>query len=129
MPTYCTRLRPSSSCWRSASPPRWRAARSVSARSSDTSFSGALKASGFGLFSDSATVATLAELGVVFLLFDIGLHFSLAHVREQARDIFGFGPVQVVFSTVGLGALAMLAGLAPGPALLVGATLAPPRRQ
>jgi CPA2 family monovalent cation:H+ antiporter-2 len=84
----------------------------------------ALKASGFTLFADSGTVSTLAELGVVFLLFDIGLHFSLTHVREQARDIFGFGPVQVLFGTLGLGALAMAAGLAPLPALFIGATLA-----
>ena len=69
-------------------------------------------------------VATLAELGVVFLLFDIGLHFSFHHIREHARDIFGFGPVQVAFSTIGLGLIGMAFGLAPGIALLVGATLA-----
>ena len=84
----------------------------------------ALKASGLALFADSHAVAILAELGVVFLLFDIGLHFSLTHVREQARDIFGFGPVQVVLGTVGLGGLALIAGLEPVSALLVGATLA-----
>ena len=83
-----------------------------------------LKASGLGLFNDSDTVALLAELGVVFLLFDIGLHFSLAHVREQARDIFGFGPVQVLAGTALLGGVALLFGLAPGPAFLVGAILA-----
>src|SRR3954470_10002534 len=84
----------------------------------------ALKASGLALFADSHTVSILAELGVVFLLFDIGLHFSLTHVREQARDIFGFGPVQVLLGTVGLGGLALVAGLEPLSALLVGATLA-----
>ena len=84
----------------------------------------ALKASGLALFADSHTVSILAELGVVFLLFDIGLHFSLTHVREQARDIFGFGPVQVLLGTVGLGGLALVAGLEPVSALLVGATLA-----
>ena len=83
----------------------------------------ALKASGLGRFADSGTISIFAELGVVFLLFDIGLHFSLTHVREQARDIFGFGPVQVLFGALGLGALGMVAGLAPAPALLVGATL------
>jgi CPA2 family monovalent cation:H+ antiporter-2 len=46
---------------------------------------------GLDLVADSTMIATLAELGVVFLLFDIGLHFSLGHIREQARDIFGFG--------------------------------------
>jgi K+:H+ antiporter len=69
-------------------------------------------------------IATLAELGVVFLLFDIGLHFSLGHIREQARDIFGFGPVQVLAGTLGLGLFGLLFGLPPVAAFLVGATLA-----
>jgi CPA2 family monovalent cation:H+ antiporter-2 len=83
-----------------------------------------LSSSGLEPVSDSATIATLAELGVVFLLFDIGLHFSFAHIRTQARDIFGFGPVQVLAGTLGLGAIAMLFGLPPFAAFLVGATLA-----
>jgi CPA2 family monovalent cation:H+ antiporter-2 len=69
-------------------------------------------------------VSTLAEVGVVFLLFDIGLHFSLKHIREQAGDIFGFGPVQVLGATLGVALTAMLFGLPPLPAFLVGATLA-----
>ncbi len=83
-----------------------------------------LRGTGVMLVSDSATVELLAELGVVFLLFDIGLHFSLAHIRSQAGDIFGFGPVQVLAGTLGLGLVAMLFGLPPFPAFLVGATLA-----
>ncbi len=83
-----------------------------------------LGSAGRTLLSDSGTVATLAELGVVFLLFDIGLHFSLSHIRTQARDIFGFGPVQVLAGAVGLGVVALLFGLSPLAASLVGATLA-----
>ena len=83
-----------------------------------------LHAAGLSFVGRSPTFAILAELGVVFLLFDIGLHFSLAHVREQARDIFGFGPVQVLAGTAGLGVLGWLAGLSPGAAAFTGATLA-----
>jgi len=83
-----------------------------------------LSASGLGTRLDAGVVQELAELGVVFLLFDVGLHFSPQHVREQASDIFGFGPVQVAFGTLGLGGLALLSGLGPVSALLVGATLA-----
>ena len=79
---------------------------------------------GLNLVTDSDMVATLAELGVVFLLFDIGLHFSLGHIREQARDIFGFGPVQVLAGTLALGLFGLLFGLPPVAAFLVGATLA-----
>jgi Kef-type K+ transport system membrane component KefB len=84
----------------------------------------ALSGTGVNLVADSVTIATLAELGVVFLLFDIGLHFSLGHIRTQARDIFGFGPVQVLGGTVGLGLVALAFGLSPGAAFLVSATLA-----
>jgi Transposase C of IS166 homeodomain len=43
------------------------------------------------LLSAGGTVHLLAELGVVFVLFDIGPRFSTAHVRHEAGDIFGFG--------------------------------------
>ncbi|HEV2673016.1 MAG TPA: cation:proton antiporter [Aliidongia sp.] len=84
----------------------------------------ALKAAGITVLSGSGTVRLLAELGVVFLLFDIGLHFSLHHVRQQAGDIFGFGPVQILFGTLMIGLLALAFGLAPLPAFLLGAILA-----
>ncbi len=83
-----------------------------------------LGAAGMGVAFDTGTVSTLAELGVVFLLFDIGLHFSLGHVRAQAGDIFGFGPVQVLAGTAGIGLVALLFGLPLLPAAVVGATLA-----
>jgi CPA2 family monovalent cation:H+ antiporter-2 len=83
-----------------------------------------LKAVGITIVQDSGTVRMLAELGVVFLLFDIGLHFSLAHVRRELFDIFGFGPLQIMLGTLGLGFVAWLAGLTLLPALLVGGTLA-----
>ena len=83
-----------------------------------------LKACGIDPVRSSGTVTLLAELGVVFLLFDIGLHFSLSHLRKQAADIFGFGPLQVLFGTGLLGALAWCAGLPATPAFLLGAVLA-----
>src|SRR5215813_9304381 len=52
------------------------------------------------LLSAGGTVHLLAELGVVFQLFDIGPHFSTAHVRHEAGDIFGFGSLQVSASTI-----------------------------
>ena len=76
-----------------------------------------------GLLATDSVVRLMAELGVVFLLFDIGLHFSISHVREQAGDIFGFGPVQVAGATVALAGVAWLLGLTPTAALLIGATL------
>jgi CPA2 family monovalent cation:H+ antiporter-2 len=83
----------------------------------------ALKASGIPMVFEGATISVLAELGVVFLLFDVGLHFSLKHIRERASDIFAFGPVQVLFATLVLGIIALICGFAPLPAFLIGAVL------
>ncbi len=68
-------------------------------------------------------MATLPELGVVFLLFDVGLHFSFARVRERAADILGFGPIQVLLGTLFMAVRGSAYGLGLGPALLVGLTL------
>lgn len=76
-----------------------------------------------GLVKSSEAVKVLAELGVVFLLFDVGLHFSTRHLRDQVLDVFGFGPVQVVAGTLGLGLAAMALGVPLAVALFIGATL------
>jgi CPA2 family monovalent cation:H+ antiporter-2 len=52
-----------------------------------------LRATGESTILPQSAVQLLAELGVVFLLFEIGLHFSLRHIKEQASDIFAFGPL------------------------------------
>jgi CPA2 family monovalent cation:H+ antiporter-2 len=83
-----------------------------------------LRASGLGMRFEESTIAVLAQLGVVFLLFEIGLHFSLEHLRKQAADIFAFGPLQVALATLALGGTALLFGLTPMAAFLGGAVLA-----
>jgi len=54
--------------------------------------------------SDSESVQYLAEFGIVFLMFSIGLEFSLAHLRSMKRIVFGLGFSQVVF-TIGASVL------------------------
>lgn len=54
-------------------------------------------AGGLGLVEENATTALLAELGVVLLLFDIGLTFSLRRIWEVRLEIFGLGPLQILF--------------------------------
>jgi Kef-type K+ transport system membrane component KefB len=41
-------------------------------------------------------VAAMAEAGVMFLLFNLGLHFSLGRIRAEAGNIFGFGSLQML---------------------------------
>ena len=56
-------------------------------------------------------VATLAEAGVMFLLFNLGLHFSLGRIRAEAGNIFGFGSLQMLVAGGGFAALFYLIGL------------------
>lgn len=51
---------------------------------------------GFNALADGDTTHLLAELGVVFLLFDIGLHFSLGEIRNSKKDMLILAPAQVI---------------------------------
>ena len=53
------------------------------------------------LAKDSAAVNYLAEFGVVFLMFVIGLEFNLPKLRSMRRLVFGLGLSQVVLTMVG----------------------------
>ena len=73
---------------------------------------------------DAQRVQALAELGVVFLLFSIGLERSLQRMGQLRRLVFGLGTAQVA-ATAALAALfASLAGLPAGGALVIGGGLA-----
>jgi len=52
----------------------------------------------FGIASDSETVRYLAEFGVVFLMFSIGLEFNLQKLRAMRSIVFGLGASQVLLT-------------------------------
>ena len=55
-------------------------------------------------------IAQLAEFGVVFLLFMIGLELSWERLRLMRRMVFGLGPLQVVVCAGAIAAAAILVG-------------------
>lgn len=65
-------------------------------------------------------VAALAEAGVMFLLFNLGLHFSLGRIRAEAGNIFGFGSLQMIVAGGGFAALFWALGLPPAFAVIAG---------
>jgi len=73
---------------------------------------------GFGLIGDVEAVRTFAELGVVFLLFMMGLELSFQRLKAMRRLVFGLGGLQVLLCT---GAIAIAVNLLGyrGPELLV----------
>ncbi|MBN1868840.1 cation:proton antiporter [Candidatus Sumerlaeota bacterium] len=79
---------------------------------------------GLGLVQSAAQIDLIAELGVALLLFGIGLEFSFRRLVSLGRMAIVGGAFQVLLTALA-GALAgRLFGLAPRPALFVGAMVA-----
>jgi len=75
---------------------------------------------GLGLVEQSRTTELLAQLGVVFLLFEIGLGFSSKTLRESGRDLVVLGPLQMLICGAGFALAARVFGLDWPLAILVG---------
>ena len=73
---------------------------------------------------DARNVGGIAELGIVFLLFLIGMELSYERLKTMRRLVFGLGSLQIVFSAAAIGAAVILAGGKPPVPLIVGACLA-----
>jgi len=79
---------------------------------------------GFKLIDNPEQATKLSELGIVLLLFVIGLGLSPQRVWLMRRAVFGAGTLQVAISALLLGCLSLLAGLQWKAALIVGLGLA-----
>ena len=74
--------------------------------------------------SDVEGTKLLAQLGVVFLLFSIGLKLPMNRLQMLKRYVFGLGLAQVVVSGVAIGAVAYLLGQTIEASILIGSALA-----
>ena len=72
----------------------------------------------------SQPVQLLAEFGIVFLLFTIGLNFSLPQIHALRGVVLGLGTAQVALTTLVVGAIAWFLGLPVAAAFVVGAVFA-----
>src|SRR5450759_1569733 len=77
-----------------------------------------------GWIPDSREARYLAEFGVVFLMFSIGLEFSLPQLKAMRRIVFGLGFTQVALTVAGGVAFAVLAGWGWKAGIVVGGALA-----
>jgi len=80
--------------------------------------------SGLGLITDVHAIASVSELGVVMLLFLIGLEVRPRRLWVMRRAVFGLGLSQVVLTTLVLAVAAHLFGMAWPAAAVIGAGLA-----
>jgi monovalent cation:H+ antiporter-2, CPA2 family len=79
---------------------------------------------GLGLIPDEPETRHLAEFGVVFLMFSIGLEFSLPRLVAMKRTVFGLGSAQVLATMALLGGGSWVAGLDWRGGVVLGGVLA-----
>lgn len=79
---------------------------------------------GLGLISDVEAILHFAELGVVLLLFLIGLELNPRKLWQMRGPILGMGGAQVVVTTAALSAIVHLLGLSWQTSLVIGMGLA-----
>jgi len=77
-----------------------------------------------GWVAATETTSTLAEFGIVFLLFTLGLEFSLPRLIASRGEVFTVGGLQVGLTTGAVAAIAWTWGIAPEIAILLGGTVA-----
>lgn len=77
-----------------------------------------------GLIPDREDVEQLAELGVIALLFGIGLELPLSKLRKLWKPVLIGGSLQVALTIAAAAGISVLAGVALRPAILIGAVVA-----
>lgn len=79
----------------------------------------------FNLKSSYDTLTHIAEFGVVFLMFTIGLEFSLSHLKTMKKEVFFNGILQVLLTTLAFYTLAhYLFGVEQKASIVIGSALA-----
>lgn len=79
---------------------------------------------GLSLIPDLDSTHQLAEFGVVFLMFTIGLEFSLPKLMAMKRTVLGLGGLQVLLTTLITMGITFVAHASLGGALVVGGVVA-----
>ena len=77
-----------------------------------------------GLFTSADDMHLAAEVGIVFLLFTLGLEFSLARMFAMRKLVFGAGTGQMLFTTIVIGGLSLLLGQTLTASFIIGASIA-----
>ena len=78
----------------------------------------------FGLLPDTEATKEFAEFGIVFLMFSIGLEFSLPQLYAMRKKVLGLGGAQVFITLAIVMGIAKLAGLDWPAAFVIGSALA-----
>jgi monovalent cation:H+ antiporter-2, CPA2 family len=87
------------------------------------SFGHAFPAVDWFTITDAENVAGIAELGIVFLLFLVGLELSLPRLSAMRRLVIGLGGSQILLTSGCIAGVAVAAGKNPSEAIVLGLSL------
>jgi CPA2 family monovalent cation:H+ antiporter-2 len=80
---------------------------------------------GFKILENAETAHSIAELGIVFLLFAIGLELTFEKIQAMKKYVLGFGSLQVILTTITLSYITyLLFGIKIEIAIIIGSALA-----
>lgn len=74
-------------------------------------------------YVDSKDLHVVAEVGIVFLLFAIGLELTIDRLMAMRKHVFGFGTAQVMLTSVAIGLFCMIIGMPPEASIIIGGSL------
>ncbi|MEM6911148.1 MAG: cation:proton antiporter [Verrucomicrobiota bacterium] len=77
-----------------------------------------------GATAEEGVIERLAELGVVLLMFTLGIEFSLEELKHLRKVVFGGGSLQMAATSLAIGLVAHAFGADPALAFVIGMTLA-----
>lgn len=80
---------------------------------------------GFGVLTSIETTSSIAELGVVFLLFAIGLELTFGKLMAMKKYVLGFGSLQILVTSAIISLICIkIVGLSIQASIIIGSALA-----
>jgi len=77
-----------------------------------------------GVVADREQLQLLADLGVVFLLFEVGIEVDVLRIQQEQRGLFVAAPIQAIVTMLIAAVALAVAGLQPIAAALIGLSIA-----
>jgi len=79
---------------------------------------------GFSLINDVHKTEMMADLGIVFFLFEMGIHLDFKTLMDMRKDVFGLGGSQFIFTAIAIAFIAKICGLSSAAQIVIGGGLA-----
>ena len=77
-----------------------------------------------GLISDVHRTEMIADLGIVFFLFEMGLHINFDTLMSMKTDVFGLGLCQVLLTAASVAGIASMCGVSSAARIVLGGGIA-----